>query len=183
MLLNPPQSLAFSPGSLLTCCFGISDGASQAPGGCVCCLLWGHKLVRGSWTAVVAVCENRKPPRCFFPPCLFLPSPSWCEEFGKEALHPEMWRVCESSHGEAGQQVTGLPVGAGCTGALLLPLVVSWQHAAGISAQSSEGETYPLSSVWSETPSPIFLFSVMWMKCEFGDIVTTWLTAQWPSID
>lgn len=28
--------------------------------------------------------------------------------------------MCESSHGEAGQQVTGLPVGAGCTEALLL---------------------------------------------------------------
>lgn len=30
-----------------------------------------------------------------------------------------------SSHGEAGQQVTGLPVGAGCTEALLLQLVAA----------------------------------------------------------
>lgn len=40
-------------------------------------------------------------------------------------------------------------------------LAVSWQQTAGISTQSLEGETCPLSSLWSETPSPIFLFSIM----------------------
>lgn len=78
-----------------------------------------------------------------------------------------------SSRGEAGQQVAGLPVGSGRTEVLLFLSVVSLQRAAGISAESSEGEASVLLSVWSEAPSPIFLFSVMWMKHEFGDIART----------
>lgn len=87
--------------------------------------------------------------------------------------------MCVSSCGEAGQQVTGLPVGAGCTEALLLPLVAA--PVSGLSAvsnrdlsqQSSEVKTSVLSSVWSEAPSSIFLFPIMWVKREFGDIAVT----------
>lgn len=171
MLLNPLQLPAFSHGSLLTCCLGISDGASQAPGGCVRCLPWGHELVRGNWAAVVAACENRKPPRCFFPPYLFsLPSPFWCGEFGKEDLHPEMWRVCESSHGEAGHR-------ASCW---------SWLHRGTAAHWWSLGSKQQGSWHRVQRGNLSSFICVVWDSFTYlllGNIATTWLAAKWPSAD
>lgn len=77
-----------------------------------------------------------------------------------------------SSHGEGGQQVTGLPVGTGCAEALLLPSVVSAASSWGL-ADSSEVETSVVLSLRYQAPLPIFLFFIIWMKHAFGHIATT----------
>lgn len=70
MLLNPLQLSACSPGSLPTCCFGVTVGASQAAGGCMssppqgCELCWLISCSGNPW-------EKEASPVGFFSPHLF----------------------------------------------------------------------------------------------------------------
>lgn len=93
----------------------------------------------------------------FLPICFLCPVPS---DVGSLARKTFILRCEGCVRAPVGKQVTGLPVGAGCTEALLL--------IGGLLAASSRdldtefrGETYPLSSVWSETPSLIFLLGIL----------------------